>query len=406
MNKQMNIIVMKFGGTSLATIEHINRASKRVEKECKKSKVIVVLSAMAGVTNSLVDQVSKINSQSDSENDLILSTGEQISIGLMSLILKSRGVRARTWTSWQIPIRTSSDYGMARIESISSDNIIKSFSTYDVAIVAGFQGLSQENRITTLGRGGSDTTAVAIAASFKASQCDIYTDVEGVYTANPSIVPNAKKIDFITYEEMLEMSSLGAKVLQTRSVELAMKHNVIIQVLSSQIDKPGTFVVNEDKKMEKELVSGISFSKDEAKVTISGIPDKPGVSASIFGPLADSNINVDMIVQNVSQDGKNANLTFTLPQSELIKAEKVLENIKKNNIFQTYKTDNKVSKISAIGMGMRSQAGVAKKMFKTLGEKNINILAISTSEIKISVLISEEHTELAVRSLHSTYGLD
>ncbi|PPR44514.1 MAG: Aspartate kinase, partial [Alphaproteobacteria bacterium MarineAlpha5_Bin11] len=336
MNKQMNIIVMKFGGTSLATIEHINRASKRVEKECKKSKVIVVLSAMAGVTNSLVDQVSKINSQSDSENDLILSTGEQISIGLMSLILKSRGVRARTWTSWQIPIRTSSDYGMARIESISSDNIIKSFSTYDVAIVAGFQGLSQENRITTLGRGGSDTTAVAIAASFKASQCDIYTDVEGVYTANPSIVPNAKKIDFITYEEMLEMSSLGAKVLQTRSVELAMKHNVIIQVLSSQIDKPGTFVVNEDKKMEKELVSGISFSKDEAKVTISGIPDKPGVSASIFGPLADSNINVDMIVQNVSQDGKNANLTFTLPQSELIKAEKVLENIKKNNIFQTY----------------------------------------------------------------------
>ncbi len=397
---------MKFGGTSLATIEHINRASKRVEKECKKSKVIVVLSAMAGVTNSLVDQVSKINSQSDSENDLILSTGEQISIGLMSLILKSRGVRARTWTSWQIPIRTSSDYGMARIESISSDNIIKSFSTYDVAIVAGFQGLSQENRITTLGRGGSDTTAVAIAASFKASQCDIYTDVEGVYTANPSIVPNAKKIDFITYEEMLEMSSLGAKVLQTRSVELAMKHNVIIQVLSSQIDKPGTFVVNEDKKMEKELVSGISFSKDEAKVTISGIPDKPGVSASIFGPLADSNINVDMIVQNVSQDGKNANLTFTLPQSELIKAEKVLENIKKNNIFQTYKTDNKVSKISAIGMGMRSQAGVAKKMFKTLGEKNINILAISTSEIKISVLISEEHTELAVRSLHSTYGLD
>ncbi|MBI29611.1 MAG: aspartate kinase [Pelagibacteraceae bacterium] len=402
----MNIIVMKFGGTSLATIEHINRASKRVEKECKKSKVIVVLSAMAGVTNSLVDQVSKINSQSDSENDLILSTGEQISIGLMSLILKSRGVRARTWTSWQIPIRTSSDYGMARIESISSDNIIKSFSTYDVAIVAGFQGLSQENRITTLGRGGSDTTAVAIAASFKASQCDIYTDVEGVYTANPSIVPNAKKIDFITYEEMLEMSSLGAKVLQTRSVELAMKHNVIIQVLSSQIDKPGTFVVNEDKKMEKELVSGISFSKDEAKVTISGIPDKPGVSASIFGPLADSNINVDMIVQNVSQDGKNANLTFTLPQSELIKAEKVLENIKKNNIFQTYKTDNKVSKISAIGMGMRSQAGVAKKMFKTLGEKNINILAISTSEIKISVLISEEHTELAVRSLHSTYGLD
>ena len=281
-----------------------------------------------------------------------------------------------------------------------------SFKYYDVAIVAGFQGLSEENTITTLGRGGSDTTAVAMAAAFKAKQCNIYTDVEGVYSANPSIVSSAKKIDYLTYEEMLEMSSLGAKVLQTRSVELAMKYNVTIQVLSSQIDKLGTFVVNEKKKMEKEQVSGISFSKNEAKVTISGLLDKPGVSAGIFGPLADANINVDMILQNISQDGKTANITFTLPQAELKKAVSVLDQIKKQNDFKSIKTDEKVAKVSAIGMGMRSQAGVAQKMFKALGEKGINIQAISTSEIKISVLIDQDFTELAVRSLHSIYGLD
>jgi len=402
----MNIIVMKFGGTSLATIEHIKNASKKVEKVSKESKVIVVLSAMAGITNSLVEQIKKINDENSPDSDLVLSTGEQISIGLMSAFLNKQGVKSRTWTAWQIPILTNNSFGKARIENISSENIINSFESYDVAIVAGFQGTTKENIVTTLGRGGSDTTAVAMAAAFNAKLCNIYTDVEGVYTANPSIAPKAKKIEYITYEEMLEMSSLGAKVLQTRSVELAMKYNVIIQVLSSQIDKPGTFVVSEEKKMEKELVSGISFSKDEAKVTVNGLPDKPGVSANIFGPLADANINVDMIVQNISQDGKRANVTFTLPQSELNKAVEILEKIKEQNDFQSLKTDEKVAKVSAIGTGMRSQAGVATKMFRALGEKNINIQAISTSEIKISVLINQDFIELAVKTLHSAYGLD
>ena len=402
----MNIIVMKFGGTSLATIEHIKNASRKVEKASKESKVIVVLSAMAGITNSLVEKIKKFNDENSPDSDLVLSTGEQISIGLMSTFLNKQGVKSRTWTAWQIPIVTNNSFGKARIENISSENIINSFANYDVAIVAGFQGTTKENIVTTLGRGGSDTTAVAMAAAFNAKLCNIYTDVEGVYTANPSIAPKAKKIEYITYEEMLEMSSLGAKVLQTRSVELAMKYNVIIQVLSSQIDKPGTFVVSEEKKMEKELVSGISFSKDEAKVSVSGLPDKPGVSANIFGPLADANINVDMIVQNISQDGKRANVTFTLPQSELNKAVEILEKIKEQNDFQSLKTDEKVAKISAIGTGMRSQAGVATKMFKALGEKNINIQAISTSEIKISVLINQDFIELAVRTLHSAYGLD
>ena len=402
----MNIRVMKFGGTSLATIDHIIFASKKIINMTRNSKVIVVLSAMAGSTNSLVNQIKKINTLDSSESDLVLSTGEQISCGLMSIYLNKEGIKSRTWTAWQVPIYTNNEYGKARIENIPKKNILESFKYYDVAIVTGFQGISKENKITTLGRGGSDTTAVAMAAAFHAEQCDIFTDVEGVFTANPSIVPNAKKIDYITYEEMLEMASLGAKVLQTRSVELAMKYNITIQVLSSQIDKEGTFVVNDNKKMEKEVVSGISFSKDEAKVTVSGLLDKPGVSAGIFGSLAEANINVDMIVQNISQDGKTANVTFTLPQSELKKAVEVLEKIKNKINFQSLKTDEKVAKVSAIGMGMRSQAGVATKMFRVLGEKNINIQAISTSEIKISVLIDQDYTELAVRSLHSIYGLD
>jgi len=402
----MDIIVIKFGGTSLATIDHILRASNKIKEISKKSKVIVVLSAMAGNTNSLVDLITKVHDVDSPDSDLVLSTGEQISIGLMSLILNKKNVKSKTWTAWQVPILTNNDYGKARIKNIPPKNIIDSFKYYDVAIVSGFQGLSEDNTITTLGRGGSDTTAVAMAAAFKAKQCNIYTDVEGVYSANPSIVSTAKKIDYLTYEEMLEMSSLGAKVLQTRSVELAMKYDVKIQVLSYQIDKPGTFVVNEKKKMEKEQVSGISFSKNEAKVTISGLPDKPGVSAGIFGPLADAKINVDMILQNISQDGKRANITFTLPQSELRKAVEVLNQVKKQNDFKSIKTDDKVAKVSAIGMGMKSQVGVAKKMFEALGEKGINIQAISTSEIKISVLIDQDFTELAVRSLHSIYGLD
>ncbi len=402
----MNIIVMKFGGTSLATIDHIIKASKKIEYASKKSKIIVVLSAMAGITNSLIDKISKISDENNPESDLIMSTGELTSIGLMSLYLNKIGIRSRPWTAWQIPIKTDNQHGKARIEDISCKNIIESFEYYDVALVAGFQGITKDNFITTLGRGGSDTSAVAIAAAFKAKQCDIYTDVEGVFTANPLIVKKAKKINQITYEEMLEMSSLGAKVLQTRSVELAMKYDVIIQVLSSQIDKPGTFVVNEDNIMEKELVSGISFSKDEAKITISGLLDKPGVSAKIFGPLAKANINVDMIVQNISQDGKRANMTFTLPQSDLKNAEKVLNEIKNSNEFKNIKTDDNVAKVSVIGMGMRSQVGVAQKMFQVLGDRNINIQAISTSEIKISVLIHEKFVELAVRSLHTAYNLD
>ena len=288
----MNIRVMKFGGTSLATIDHIIFASKKIINMTKNSKVIVVLSAMAGSTNSLVNQIKKINGLDSSESDLVLSTGEQISCGLMSIYLNKEGIKSRTWTAWQIPIYTNNEYGKARIESIPKDNILESFKYYDVAIVTGFQGISKENKVTTLGRGGSDTTAVAMAAAFKAEQCDIFTDVEGVFTANPSIVPNAKKIDYITYEEMLEMASLGAKVLQTRSVELAMKYNITIQVLSSQIDKKGTFVVNDNKKMEKEVVSGISFSIDEAKVTVSGLLDKPGVSAGIFGSLAEATLSL------------------------------------------------------------------------------------------------------------------
>ena len=402
----MNIIVMKFGGTSLATTDLIIKASKKVEKEAKKSKVIVVLSAMAGVTNSLVNKINNLNEINSENTDVVLSSGEQVSVGLMSLYLNKRGVKTRSWLGWQIPIVTSNDFGKSRIVSISKKNILKSFKKYKVAVVAGFQGVTKDKKISTLGRGGSDTTAVALTAAFNAKQCDIYTDVEGVFTANPSVVKKAKKIDKITHEEMLEMSSLGAKVLQTRSVELAMKYRVPIQVLSSQIDKPGTFVVNEEKEMEKEIVSGISFSKNEAKITINGLPDKPGASAGIFGPLADSNINVDMIVQNVSQDGKKANLTFTLPQSELKTAEEILKKIQKQKKFISFNTDEKVAKVSVIGMGMRSQAGVAQKMFKKLGQKNVNILAISTSEIKISVLIKEKYTETAVKSLHSVYGLD
>jgi aspartate kinase len=322
------------------------------------------------------------------------------------MALQELGVSARSWTGWQIPIRTDGAHGKARIESIEIEELEKRMASGQVAVVAGFQGIGPDNRISTLGRGGSDTSAVALAAAVKADRCDIYTDVDGVYTTDPRIVAKARKLDKITYEEMLELASLGAKVLQTRSVEMAMKYRVRLQVLSSFVDAPGTLVCDEDEIVEKELVSGIAYSRDEAKITLIKVADRPGVAAAIFGPLTDANINVDMIVQNVSENGNSTDLTFTVAKSDLDRAIKVLEERKTDLKYERLVPDSNVVKLSVIGMGMRSHAGVAQKMFKTLAEKSINIQVISTSEIKVSVLIAEEYTELALRALHTAYGLD
>jgi aspartate kinase len=324
----------------------------------------------------------------------------------VALALQEAGVSARSWQGWQIPIVTDDAHGKARIARIDTDEVEKRFQQGMVAVIAGFQGIGPDNRLTTLGRGGSDTTAVALAAALKADRCDIFTDVDGVYTTDPRIVAKARKLDKITYEEMLEMASLGAKVLQIRSVEMAMKHRVRLQVLSSFNDAPGTLVVDEEEIVEQELVSGIAYSRDEAKITLSQVPDQPGVAAAIFGPLADANINVDMIVQNVSQGGKTTDLTFTVSKAELDRAMKVIEGSKGTIKYATLSPDPNVVKVSVIGVGMRSHAGIAQRMFRALAEKGINIQVISTSEIKISVLIAEDYTELAVRTLHTAYGLD
>jgi aspartate kinase len=406
--EQKTRIVMKFGGTSVANIERINAVAARVKREVDAGhEVAVVVSAMSGHTNQLVAWCSEISPMHDArEYDTVVASGEQVTAGLTAIALQKLGVNARSWLGWQMPLSTNDAHGKARIMSIDAEAFEQRFKQGQVAVVAGFQGIGPDNRITTLGRGGSDTSAVALAAALKADRCDIFTDVDGVYTTDPRIVAKARKLDKVTYEEMLEMASLGAKVLQIRSVEMAMKHGVRVQVLSSFEDKPGTLVVNEDEIMEQELVSGIAYSRDEAKITLVAVPDRPGVAASIFGPLSDANINVDMIVQNVSEDGKNTDMTFTVSKGDFERAKQVLEGKQNSLNFRTLISDSNVVKVSVIGVGMRSHAGIAQRMFKALAEKGINIQVISTSEIKISVLVAEEYTELAVRALHTAYGLD
>ncbi|MBV9829892.1 MAG: aspartate kinase [Alphaproteobacteria bacterium] len=400
-------IVQKFGGTSVADIERIRNAAARVKHQIDAgNEVAVVVSAMAGVTNQLVEWTSRANRLHDArEYDVVVASGEQVTAGLMALTLQALGVEARSWLGWQIPIHTDGVHGKARIEAIETGEMVKRLASGQVAVVAGFQGLGPGGRITTLGRGGSDTSAVALAAALKAERCDIFTDVDGVYTTDPRIVAKARKLNKITYEEMLEMASQGAKVLQTRSVEMAMNHRVRVQVLSSFADLPGTLVVDEDEIVEQRIVSGIAYSRDEAKITVQRVADRPGVAAAIFGPLAENAINVDMIVQNISEDG-HTDMTFTVGQSDLDRALAVLEKCRTQLGFGALKPDPDVVKISVIGVGMRSHAGVAQQMFQTLAERGINIQVISTSEIKVSVLIAAEYTELALRALHTAYGLD
>ena len=401
----MNTIVMKFGGTSVAGTEKLRNIADIVIKEVKNNKIIVVLSAMAGETNKLQSYLDDFASQYSLESDLVLTSGEQVTVGLLSAELKNRGVKSIPLLGWQIPIITDNSHEKAKILNIDNKRIQKFFEKNDVIVLAGFQGISLDGEITSLGRGGSDTTAVAIASSVDAKRCDIYTDVEGVYTTDPNIDQNAKKISKMSYEEMLEMASTGSKVLHTRSVELAMKNNLTLQVLSSLTKETGTFIVDEKELIEKEIVSGVSYSKNEAKVTISGILDKPGISAKIFSLMSENNINVDMIVQNISQDGISANITFTISQKDFDITKSVIEKNRNSLKYKSLSLDKNVAKISVIGMGMMSQAGVAEKMFKTLAKNEINILAISTSEIKISVLIEEKHTNIAVKSLHEAYNL-
>ena len=401
----MSLIVMKFGGTSVANINKIRNVASIVEKETNGNKLVIVLSAMAGETNKMQQYIDEISSDSKLENDLILTSGESVTIALLSAILKKKKIRSIPLLGWQVPIITDENYQKAKILNIDKERINDFFKQHDVLIIAGFQGINSLGFVTSLGRGGSDTTAVAIASAIEADRCDIYTDVDGVYNADPNLVPQAKKIPKLAFEEMLEMSSLGAKVLHTRSVELAMKNNLTLQVLSSITKNKGTFIIDEKKLIEKEMVSGVSYSNNESKITISGIPDKPGISAQIFGLLADNNINVDMIVQNISQDGVKANITFTVPNLEINSAKEILKNNLSKIKYNSLKTDENVSKISVIGMGMMSQSGVAQKMFRTLANNSINILAISTSEIKISVLIDQKFTNIAVKSLHEAYNL-
>ena len=401
----MNTIVMKFGGTSVAGTEKIRNIADIVIREVKNNKIIVVLSAMAGETNKLQSHLDDFASQYSLESDLVLTAGEQVTIGLLSAELKNKGIKSIPLLGWQIPIITDDSHEKAKILHIDNKRIEKFFEKNDVIVLAGFQGISLDGEITSLGRGGSDTSAVAIASSVGAERCDIYTDVDGVYTTDPNIDQNAKKISKMSYEEMLEMASTGSKVLHTRSVELAMKNNLILQVLSSITKETGTFIVDEKELIEKEIVSGVSYSKNEAKVTISGILDKPGISAKIFSLMTENNINVDMIVQNISQDGISANITFTISQKDFDLTKSVIEQNNNSLKYKSLSLDKNVAKISVIGMGMMSQAGVAEKMFKTLAKNEINILAISTSEIKISVLIEEKHTNIAVKSLHEAYNL-
>ncbi len=417
----MTLLVMKFGGTSVANVERIRNVAAHVKREVDAGNhVAVVVSAKSGATNQLVAWVREASVLHDArEYDAVVATGEAVTAGLLAIVLQSMGVQARSWQGWQIPIKTDGQHGSARMTEIPGEEIRRRMLTGEVAVITGFQGIGPNNRVSTLGRGGSDTSAVALAAAVKADLCDIYTDVDGVYTSDPRIVSKARRMSKVSYEEMLEMASLGSKVLQTRSVELAMVHRMRVRVLSSLVPpasmpptRPdnwssiGTIVCDEEEIVESQVVSGIAYAKDEAKVTLLKVADKPGVAASIFGPLADAGVNVDMIVQNVSEDGKTTDMTFTVQAAELDKALAVLRKAKKDIGFFDLHGSTDVVKVSAIGIGMRSHAGVAAKMFKALADKGINILAITTSEIKISVLIEATYAELAVRTLHTLYGLD
>ena len=401
-------IVQKFGGTSVADLDRIRNVAQRVKTEVDAGhEVAVVVSAMSGTTNQLVSWASEIGPLHDArECDTIVATGEQVTVGLLAIALQNIGIDARSWLGWQIPIRSDNVHGAARIDSIDGSAIRERMKTGQVAVIAGFQGIGPDGRISTLGRGGSDTSAVAIAAALEADRCDIYTDVDGVYTTDPRIAPKATKLTRITFEEMLEMASSGAKVLQTRSVAMAMRHNVNLQVRSSFNDAPGTLVVNEDSVVEQETISGIAYSPDEAKITIVGLPDQPGVAASVFGALADNHVNVDMIVQSASSAVKKTDISFSVSRGDLDKAVDIINKIKDQLKFESVDAAPNVAKISVVGMAMRTQPGVAKTMFETLAAKGVNLHVISTSEIKISVLIDAEYTELAVRSLHTAYGLD
>ncbi|MBO9579346.1 MAG: aspartate kinase [Sphingobium sp.] len=410
-------IVMKFGGTSMAGMERIRNVANRVKAEVARgNEVAVVVSAMAGETDRLVGFCKEASALYDpAEYDVVVASGEQVTSGLLAMTLKAMGVDARSWLGWQIPIRTVETHAKARIESIDSETLIAAMKAGQVAVIPGFQGMMDDGRISTLGRGGSDTSAVAVAAAVKADRCDIYTDVDGVYTTDPRIVSRARKLGKVTYEEMLELASVGSKVLQTRSVALAMKERVRVQVLSSFDEpgdnpEPGTLIVSEEEiegsDMERQLITGIAHDKNEAKIVLTRVPDRPGIVASIFGPLADAAINVDMIIQNVGHSGIVTDVTFTVPRSDVARSIDVLEREKPVIGFESIITDAEVAKVSVVGVGMRSHAGVAAMMFKTLAERGINIEAISTSEIKVSVLIDEDETELAVRVLHTAYGLD
>jgi aspartate kinase len=418
----MAVVVMKFGGTSVANVERIRNVARHVKREVDGgNEVAVVVSAMAGVTNQLVAWVREASVLHDArEYDAVVATGEQVTAGLLAIVLQSMGLQARSWQGWQIPVTTSAAHGSARIIGIDGTEIKRRFAQGEVAVVTGFQGIEPERRrIATLGRGGSDTSAVAMAIALKADVCDIYTDVDGVYTTDPRIVPKARRLPKVSYEEMLEMASLGSKVLQTRSVELAMVNRMMVRVLSSfvapeameplrldRLEDIGTIVCDEDEIVESQVVSGIAYVKDEAKVTLIKVEDKPGVAARIFGPLADANINVDMIVQNVSSDGATTDLTFTVPSADYERARVTLDKAKKAIGFERLDGATDVAKVSVIGIGMRSHAGVAASAFKALSQQKINILAITTSEIKFSVLINAAQTDLAVRTLHTLYGLD
>jgi len=409
-------IVMKFGGTSMAGSERIRRVAGIVRRQQEAGhEVAVVVSAMSGETDRLVGFCREAHALYDpAEYDVVVASGEQVTSGLLAMTLQSMGCKARSWLGWQLPVRTDDAYSKARIEDIDSDALIASMQAGEIAVIPGFQGLSPEGRVTTLGRGGSDTSAVAVAAAVKADRCDIYTDVDGVYTTDPRIVAKARKLKNVTYEEMLELASVGSKVLQTRSVSLAMKEGVRVQVLSSFVDGdaadtlPGTMIVGEEEidDMERQLITGIAHDKNEAKITLTAVPDKPGAVASIFAPLAEANINVDMIIQNIAHSNGSTDVTFTVPAADLARSIETLSQARETIGFTELVHDTRVAKISVVGVGMRSHAGVASTMFTTLGQRGINVQAISTSEIKVSVLIHEDETELAVRVLHTAYGLD
>ena len=405
-------IVMKFGGTSVADLDRIRHVAAHVAREVTAGhEVAVVVSAMAGETNRLVELCRNAAPLHDArEYDAVVASGENVTSGLLAIVLQDLGIEARSWQGWQIPMTTDDAHGAARIEAIAADALVERFARGQVAVIAGFQGLSSMNRITTLGRGGSDTTAVALAAALSADRCDIYTDVDGVYTTDPRIVKAARRLARISHEEMLEMASLGAKVLHVRSVELAMLFDVPLMVRSSFADPaiapPGTLITGEDTNMESEVVTSIAYTREEAQITLRDVPDAPGVAYRVFGPLADAHINVDMIVQNISEDGTATDITFTVPQADFERAQSVIENARDTIRFGKLGGDPDVVKVSVIGVGMRSHAGVASTAFRALGEKAVNIRAITTSEIKISVLIDAAYAELAVRLLHAAYGLD